>query len=795
MKGALIFFGGIFSLAAIGYEAGAFLPATENFFVHLPFVSNSVVKVSALAMLCFLAARDFRKNLSLAGIVIAAHVISIAVMLGLLLGADTSYTVQIANNILSIKSVLWSAIALDGGITFILLILYHLAWNGRFQPAFFLPTAYRSLMALAEVVVHGEDEKLPPEKIAQTVDKSLAKIRAKRRWVHRLALTSLQLHPLLYCKAPFSELDTDTRLAHLKKHFRREVLLPNFPEWWRQLVQAMIRVAKQLCYVGYYSDPAVDESIGYVRFEERARFRNSPIPRPARHPLEVDTPEHISGSVIETDICIIGSGAAGSILAYQLLERTKAKGSKVLIVERGDYIEPRHFSDNEVEMMGKLYADGLFQQTADFRFTVLQGSCVGGSTVVNNAVCFDPPKRIIEEWNNRYKAGLDPFNLGRSVGAVRQFLHIQPQPENILNPSHPKFAEQIGILGLNNGKFPEEQRVQVGVVDANIEGCVGCGYCNIGCKYGKKMSMLDKTLPEAQRRFPGRLRIMAECEVEHIRTASGEPQKVIDIRARLSDGRRVTIKADTFVVSAGAIASSYLLQKSGIGRDLPVGNQVCFNMGSPITAEFNQEIDAYDGLQISHYGLPAQNRGFVMETWWNPPVAQAVNMPGWFEEHYQNMKNYRKQMAVGVLVGTENNGKVRPALTGGPDIDFVPTQHDLSRLADGLVQAGEVLFAAGARRVMINTWGYDEFTHPNQLFKIYELAGDPRYIALGSGHPQGGNAISEDPTRGVVGPDFRVHGYQNLYVCDASVFPSSITVNPQLTIMSLADYAARIMEV
>jgi hypothetical protein len=390
---------------------------------------------------------------------------------------------------------------------------------------------------------------------------------------------------------------------------------------------------------------------------------------------------------------------------------------------------------------------------------------------------------------------LDPLNLDQSVSAIRQFLHIQPQPENILNPSHPKFAEQIRKLGLNNGKFPEEQRVQVGVVDANIEGCVGCGYCNIGCKYGKKMSMLDKTLPEAQRRFPGRLRIMAECEVEHIRTASGEPQKVIGIRAKLSDGRRVTIKADTFVVSAGAIASSYLLQKSGIGRDLPVGSQVCFNMGSPITAEFNQEIDAYDGLQISHYGLPAQNRGFVMETWWNPPVAQAVNMPGWFEEHYQNMKNYRKQMAVGVLVGTENNGKVRPALTGGADINFVPTRQDLSRLADGLIQAGEVLFAAGARRVMINTWGYDVFTHPSQLFRIYELTGDPRYITLGSGHPQGGNAISEDPTRGVVGPDFRVHGYQNLYVCDASVFPSSITVNPQLTIMSLADYAARIMEV
>jgi choline dehydrogenase-like flavoprotein len=43
---------------------------------------------------------------------------------------------------------------------------------------------------------------------------------------------------------------------------------------------------------------------------------------------------------------------------------------------------------------------------------------------------------------------------------------------------------------------------------------------------------------------------------------------------------------------------------------------------------------------------------------------------------------------------------------------------------------------------------------------------------------------------GVVNADFRVHGFDNLYVCDASVIPSSLQVNPQLTIMGLAHYAA-----
>ena len=63
-------------------------------------------------------------------------------------------------------------------------------------------------------------------------------------------------------------------------------------------------------------------------------------------------------------------------------------------------------------------------------------------------------------------------------------------------------------------------------------------------------------------------------------------------------------------------------------------------------------------------------------------------------------------------------------------------------------------------------------------------------ITLGTGHPQGGNPIGLDAKRSVVDADFRVHGYSNLHVCDASVFPSSLTVNPQLTVMSLAHYAA-----
>jgi choline dehydrogenase-like flavoprotein len=101
------------------------------------------------------------------------------------------------------------------------------------------------------------------------------------------------------------------------------------------------------------------------------------------------------------------------------------------------------------------------------------------------------------------------------------------------------------------------------------------------------------------------------------------------------------------------------------------------------------------------------------------------------------------------------------------------------------VELGEILFAGGAKAVMLNGWDLHRFTDPGELARVPEILRDPSLVTLGTGHPQGGNALGE-----VLDPDFRVRGYSNLFVCDASAFPSSLTVNPQLTVMSLAHYAA-----
>jgi choline dehydrogenase-like flavoprotein len=147
----------------------------------------------------------------------------------------------------------------------------------------------------------------------------------------------------------------------------------------------------------------------------------------------------------------------------------------------------------------------------------------------------------------------------------------------------------------------------------------------------------------------------------------------------------------------------------------------------------------------------------------------------------------------------------RGQLGRGPSVVYEPTASDRERLVEGMTLLGQVMFAGGAKEVLPSTRsyrGYDRptarYRDPSELKHLDRLVKVDRDVVLATPHPQGGNAISARRGRngadgGVVDPEFRVYGYDNLYVCDASVFPSPITVNPQLTVMTLAHYAAELI--
>lgn len=769
-----------FALAVFAYLLPALFGPLRSAWTQLPFVTNSVVKIGTFAMLAFVAAADPRRFRALILLLIWGHVISLLAMGAALAYGDLSPPEWRDRVRISMTWTLVGAMLLDGGIVALLIVFFARADRAHYQLRYLSPVEFRALRAVADVVLQGDPELVPSEQIARNVDTYLSSFQAQRKWIAKLALLGLELYPLLSWRAPLSYQSHAERAAFVRRALYQDVDRRLLPKWLRTAVQGITRMGSQLTYLGYYNDPRTHAAVGYQRFSERAdtpqRLQASP-PLP-RRPLRTLGPADVSEQELSADIVIVGTGAGGSVLAHELV----AQGLDVLMLERGRHVDPSQFTEDEVDMLGRLYSDGALQLSRDFRFQVLQGSCVGGTTVVNNAVSFRLPDRVLERWNDRGQtdARLDERGYRASEEAVWNLVHVQEQRDH-LNPSGHPIAQAMARLGLTR---PPNR---AGAVSANIHGCLGCGYCNIGCAYGKKLSMLDEVLPRAQAAGRGRLRILAQCEVDRF---EGLGRRITAARCRLDDGRTVRVKGRTFAVAAGAISSSLLLLRSAILPDR-AGLGLCFNIGSPISGVFRDSIRAYAGLQISHYVDVEPSRGYILETWYNPPVAQALTMPGWFDEHFEHMKAYDRTASLGVLVGSESNGR---ASTGGltqRTIDYSPTRGDLDKLLQGLVLAGDVLFEAGCDPVMPHTFRLHRYRSRAELRQLPSAVRDAADLTIGTGHPQGGNAVSARPDRGVLNPDFRVKGYENLFVTDASAFPSSTGVNPQITVMALAHYASR----
>jgi choline dehydrogenase-like flavoprotein len=183
--------------------------------------------------------------------------------------------------------------------------------------------------------------------------------------------------------------------------------------------------------------------------------------------------------------------------------------------------------------------------------------------------------------------------------------------------------------------------------------------------------------------------------------------------------------------------------------------------------------------------------GYVIEATHNPPMSMALTTPGWFGEHSALMRSGHTLGFAGVLVATEPVGRVvhsRPF--GHEEVHFKLPPTNLATLQRGIRQVAEVLFEAGVERVILPTHKLTSLQNVSELTRIGDVVRDTRQFSFGSAHPQGGNLWSADPRLGAVDDALGVHGFDNLFVCDASVFPSSTTVNPQLTVMAVANMAA-----
>jgi choline dehydrogenase-like flavoprotein len=485
----------------------------------------------------------------------------------------------------------------------------------------------------------------------------------------------------------------------------------------------------------------------------------------------------VTHDIVENaDVCVIGSGAAGAIVACKLAEQ----GKSVVLLEKGGYYDSEDMNQREVDMIPLLWKNGGAIFSDNLRMVIVQGQCLGGTTVINDAVCFKTPPIIREQWRSmgvnipeeRWEAALDEVWKGIRVNKVR--------PEE-LNENNLMLKKACAIKGY---KASENDR--------NSVDCMRCGFCHLGCHYETRQDMLVTYIHRALQNSD--IKMYCNCAVERISYSGGVADGVEGdfIDSAGSTKFKIRVNAKTVVVSAGAIASSLLLMKNKIALG-KAGRGLSFHPAVHLLGRFDQEINAYNGIPMAYtcheFGVTngVRDGSFLIESIFLPIFQFSMGLPSFLAEHAELMKDFTHYAMAGVLVKDEPNGTVTMTETGRAKIHHALSPNDIKTVARGLATLAELWFAAGANQVITEHGDITRLKSKDDIPKlVHAIETNPDAFNLASAHPQGGNRMGENIDQCVVDSNCKVHGFQNLFVCDASVFPTSNGVNPQITVMAIA---------
>jgi choline dehydrogenase-like flavoprotein len=690
-----------------------------------------------------------------------------------------------------------------------LLSLEALYYRSEYRISSIPPATARGVAAFHDALFDVDPE--DNMHVLQRIEQYVAGVRGRMRALLTLPYYLLQTAvPAVHGLPPLSVMSRPHRRWFIRRYLfrtpkeRRRAISPELANGVFLIADA----AEALLALAHFTSRNGAHRVGYVPPDARDRLQThvNPAPPPFTAPAALPTgPGHVlnyappqapistlvAPRVVtplndpslpdEVDFVVVGSGAGAGVVAWRLASAPSRP--TVLVVERGPRLSPlQDFSHDELEMIRKLYRDGGLQQTQRFDMIVLQGDCVGGTTVINNATLYSIPPDLAKEWEDDH--GISAMELDTAFGEVARALDLATLAPAAVNTRVAE-AFEAGIAGYNRANGGTLGAP--GTVRAAHTHHLGEGLCNLGNKYLRKRSVLETFLPWAEGN--GAV-VVSETEVFRLERDGGRNRvSHVAVRTRSGDIRRVKVKKAA-VVAGGVIASSRLLFNSGIHHN--VGSRMSCNFALPAAFDFPRQILAFDGAQIT-MGSPLLQGGIMYETYFNPPGAFALTLPFHLRRLQGAMARYPYLMNIGALVGSEPRGQVsaRVGPLNSRGFSWSLGDRDRRQIRTALATLAEIGMHAGANHAMLPLRpGVVLPLDPGSLraFKDglagYELT--MRDIMMTTAHPQGGNCMSANPNIQAVDTEFRVRGWQNLYVADGSLFPTSVTVNPQWTIQALA---------
>jgi choline dehydrogenase-like flavoprotein len=465
-------------------------------------------------------------------------------------------------------------------------------------------------------------------------------------------------------------------------------------------------------------------------------------------------------STIDADVCVVGAGAGGAVVAAELAEG----GAKVVVLEQGPEHDADEFSARPVEMMAKLYRDGGQGMTLGSPPILLPlGRGLGGTTLVNSGTCFRTPAPVLERWQREYGLeGLTAQALDPCFERVERALSVAEVTPELAGGNAAVARRGAEALGWSHGYLRR-----------NARGCVGSGVCAFGCPTSAKQHTGITYVPRAK---AAGAQILTGADVDRVLVEGGRAKGVgARVRVGARGASHLEVRAPEVIVAAGTIHTPLLLAHSGLGgASGQLGGNLALHPATAAFARMEEIVDMAKGVPQSFYVDEFAGEGVMFEGVAGPPSYAAMSLPLTGARHAEAMADYRRLAQFGLMVSDSSRGSVR-LLGGRALIRYDLVEADVARFRAGLARLGELFQAAGAREVYLPL--------PSGVAPERARAGDLKLMAF---HPLGTARAHARAGDGVVDGDLRLHGVKGVHVADGSVVPSSLGVNPQMTIMALA---------
>jgi len=492
--------------------------------------------------------------------------------------------------------------------------------------------------------------------------------------------------------------------------------------------------------------------------------------------------DYRSGEQHDAEVVVIGTGAGGAVVGAELAEA----GRDVVFLEEGGYHPTSSFSRCLTEALPRLYRDAggtIIMGRPPIPYA--EGRCVGGGTVVNGGMAWRPPDRVLAECESiTGQPDLGPKAMEPLFDRVEERIHVNVQHPASIGEDNRLLEEGARRLGWRYEHNPRAQ-----------DRCVGSNQCLTGCPTGAKQSTLLSYMPRA---LSSGARCMTEVRARRLWIEGGRCVgvigKAINPRTRQED-IDVRVRAKAVVVACGAVQTPFLLLGHRLGRpSRQLGKNFLCHPNAKVLATYPHDLYAWQGVSQGGQIREFLDEGILMAENAVPPATVGAQTPFLGEEALDLMKRYNAMAMTGVLVEDSHAGTVIRSF-GAPMAKYTITRYDHDRFLRGVRLLATLHFEMGADEVILPFSNFHVAHSIDDLTQIERTQRSRSTIELFTVHMMGTCRMGSSPRDSVVNLDGELWDLPGCYVADASLFPTAVGVNPQVTIMALATRVAQRLRV